>query len=146
MPVTIEMPTDEPIVVAVYTEPFDATREFPVLFGRIAALRQEKGPAKVLINDISALKTSFSEMVLALAEVRSTVQRLRKMGEEPLEHYILVGSSDMVKMGADALGQQQYAGNAATVVASIDEALAHARSLLAKESEESSEESGDETP
>lgn len=95
---------------------------------QIADLIAETPGVITLIVDIREANLSFSDMVLALDNVR---REIAEMGGSSFAaknfRYTLVGQGDLVELTADAMGQKQYGQIEVLLFSTPDEAIYHAR-------------------
>lgn len=122
MTVEIKQLPGEPIVIASIYEPIDMSVDPKTNRDECNAIaRQTDGPL-YRITDFSNFTLTFAQMVGGLAEDI-------KFSEANIVH-LMVGSTDMVKMQADAVKQEQYGARDVQLFASVDEAIAYAREQI----------------
>jgi hypothetical protein len=130
MTISIEKMSGEPIVLVKFSNPFIVDQDVPAFIQNLGRVFDDSQEQIFDITDASGLKTSFAEMVKALAA-------MTREGNKVLSHprvigYAIVVDSGLLQIGAQALGQVQYGALPATVVKSLDEALVVAREAIAK--------------
>ncbi len=130
MTVSIEKLSGEPIVLVTISNPFITDQDVPALVQELTRVLDGSQEHLFDITDASGLKTSFGEIVKALAE-------MTRVGHGILHHpkvigYAIVADSGLVQIGARALGQIQYGSISATVVKTVDEGLVVARAAIEK--------------
>ncbi|GAB4544223.1 MAG: hypothetical protein OHK0023_00700 [Anaerolineae bacterium] len=80
-----------------------------------------------VISNVAGLQLPFDFLVSGLDMLRRTMKGVPA-------HFSIVGSGEMVELGAKALGQKQYGFEVARVFASEAEAIAWSREQLAAHS------------
>jgi hypothetical protein len=129
MAYTVQRIPNEPIIVLKVMNPFNPAKEVPEQNAEIAKLSQGVTPPVYLISDLSELKISFSDLVVSLAEVKRDEESA--FNNKNLVT-LTVGSNEMVRLSVEAAKQKQYGGVNIQIFGSVDEAIAHARSLAKK--------------
>lgn len=125
MSVTVEqLPEEKNIVVATYGNPFSAD-DVAITMTETTQYYDPAGPTLYSISDASQLDLSFSDLVMALAGATRTDGW--KVGA-PNSVTIFVGSNELVRMGREALKQQQYGAVEVELFESLDAALDWVRS------------------
>lgn len=123
MTIVVEQLDNEPIIVATIFEPVDMAvdpQKNRDLCNEIA--RKYKGKVYRII-DFTHFELTFSQMVMGLAEDI----RLSERNIVPL----VVGNTNLVRLQAEAMKQEQYGGFEAKVFTHVDAAIAYAREQLA---------------
>jgi hypothetical protein len=103
------------------------------IFKRTAALIDGIGAAKVYrIIDLRGIEAqvSFGDMVQSLA-VETKSGELGS-SSDPRMLDVMVATTDMLKLGAKSMGQEQYLGRELPIFPTLDEALAYARTEITK--------------
>jgi hypothetical protein len=101
-------------------------------FARTAALMDEIGTEKVYrIIDLTEVQANvrFGDMVQVMAQETSGAAG---SASDPRMRDVMVSTSDLLKLAAKSMGQQQYLGREIPLFPSVDEALAYIRGELAK--------------
>lgn len=130
MTVSVEKLSGEPIVLVRFSNPFIVEQDVPVLLQELGRVFDDS-PGQIFdITDGSGLKTSFGEMVKALAEV--TRDRNNVLRHPKVMGYAIVADNKLAQIGAQALGQVQYGAISAVIVKTLDEAFVVAREAIAK--------------
>ncbi len=127
MAFTIQQVENEPIIIIKVTNPFDPETEVAEQNEAIAKLAASFSGMVYVIADLSRLEIKFSDLVLSLAEVRSSEASV--LHNQKLVT-LTVGSSEMVQLAVEAAKQQQYGAVDIRLFSSVDEALEHARNAL----------------
>ncbi len=122
MTITVSKLPDGPVIIATYQEPMDWHKEVAGMFEQIFVLRDtfEGCPKYYVVIDVSAVKVGFSEMVLALGEVRAASKKRRP--DMPIQ-LSMVGSGTLIEFASKALGQQQYGEYQTPLYTSLDTTL-----------------------
>ncbi len=123
MTIVVEQLDNDPIIVATIFEPVDMAvdpQKNRELCNEIA--RKYEGKVYRII-DFTHFELTFSQMVMGLAEDI----RLSERNIVPL----IVGNTNLVRLQAEAMKQEQYGGFEAKVFTSVDAAIAYAREQLA---------------
>lgn len=133
MTVTVNRPTDEPIILITCQKPMDWTQEFHAALEEMVRLRDSlEGCSKYYaIVDVSAVTMGFSEVVLALGEAHEASKKHR---EDMPVSLSLVGSGGLMELASKAMGQQQYGKYHMPLYTSLDKALEIARADIAARS------------
>ncbi len=130
--ITVEKLPDEPIVIVNFLNPFDVNTDISELYGK---LRQEFEASPVPVWDITValdLKLNFGEIVNGLALL--TKGNFSILTHPNAAGYVVVADSQLIKLSAAALGQQQYGGISVQVVETIEEAHQIVRQNIAMRS------------
>lgn len=130
MPITTEMLPSEPIIVATFNEPFNVAADMTALLADIKRLRETAARAVIVVLDVSQVALDFELVTDALARARSQILDGQAAGDQLPSQYVFVGSTALVEIAAQAMAQKQYGGIGGQVFASVEAALAHARTLI----------------
>lgn len=127
MPFKVEMLPDEPIVLVSVTEPFDLKADIHAFVDDLLSALDRASQPVYEVMDVRALKLSFSTIVdaLALTTRSDSVKRIDK--HPKLKAWIIVLDNDLLRIGANALGQDQYGGKAVPIFPTLEQALDYAR-------------------
>lgn len=131
MPVSVKPVDAEPILHAIVREPFVVADDMPPLLAQLTAQRQRMDCPVVVILDVAELALSFEKVTMALNRAAWHIRAQREHGSQLPLQYVFIGTDAMVALVSDAMNQDQYGGVGGHLVATWDEALAHARRLLA---------------
>ncbi len=126
MSTTVEKLPGEPIAIIVHHPPYipnDAILYAEQELAKILASME--GPLYV-ITDFRAIDVTFSDLVMSLADAVARSDEGSVKSERT--RLVLVGSSQLVAMGASAFAQEQYGGFYVPFFASVEEALEYCRS------------------
>jgi hypothetical protein len=126
MPLTVERLPGEPIVVARFTGKVTAELVHE-MFAESARFADEIGDRVHRISDVSDIETTFSDLILILAEASHGQPG---SPSDPRFQGTLVGANAWAKMYSDSLQQQQYGQLNIPVFDTFDAALAHIRSQI----------------
>ena len=133
MPIELEQLPGEAIIKATIGESLDPERDIAAMFAEFIQLRMAiRGPV-VLILDFSHTANNpygFSQMVMGMAQAAQGIKQSKATGVGSPPITIFVGSDSLTDLAAQAISQEQYGGVRAEVCATVDEALALARSKL----------------
>jgi hypothetical protein len=122
----IKLP-DEPILILQLTAPADPLTDTQKMQQYIAQAMPQVEGMLYIISDFSQADLSFSDVVVGMAEFsREIVLAPNAMPFIP----VLVGSSRMVTLMAEAAHQDQYGHLNLPVYATLNEALDNIRSVM----------------
>ncbi|MEO0561147.1 MAG: hypothetical protein AAF125_03485 [Chloroflexota bacterium] len=132
MTFVIKQVKDHLIWVATYTEPYN-----PIVDAQGAEVAMKELTADVdrvfyYIADLSQVVVDFNDIVLGLAEAFKPGSG--SFYSQPNVRILTVGTQELIQMAAVAAKQDQYGGIDIKVYASPEEAIAHAKAMLAAES------------
>lgn len=114
--------SNEPILILRFLPPSEPLEEIQKIQG-VFAEAAPSNPVLYVISDFSQTSISFSDVVVGMgAATKNAPDNIRPF---------LVGTSEMVRLMGQAAEQEQYGKFNLTVFSSVDEALAHVRSLIA---------------
>lgn len=130
MSIQVKRLPGEPILVISFTGSLISAIRSPghsLMHRQIADLFAEAPGVITLIIDIREASLSFSDMVLALDNVRREIVDVggRSFVEKNFQ-YALVGQGDLVELAADAMGQKQYGQIEVLLFSTPDEAIDYA--------------------
>jgi hypothetical protein len=130
MPVTVERIPNEPIILAHLWGVVDVSciRE---MYTQSAPILDEIGTHTYRITDARDVETTFSDLVQILG--KTMAGEPGSTGDARITP-ILVGTNAWVKMLQESLKQQQYGAKQLAMFETRDDAFAHARSLIAEQS------------
>ncbi len=134
MPVKLERIPGESIIHATVDEPFDPEHDIRNMYNDYISLRMPIPGQVALIIDVGKTvqgPDSFSNMVIALAEISKGIRTSKSAGFTSPPIVILVGSGMIADLVAKAPEQEQYGGVRGLLCSSYEEALALAREKLA---------------
>lgn len=123
-----EIPPDEPIVIFKPGSSFSVSDDLQPAVQQLVDILDSSGQPMVYIADIRELNMSFADMVNILGFV--TRGELNAFRHPNLHEIIVVTSSNIASLGAQALGQQQYGGFNAQVFEDMDTALDYSRQRI----------------
>lgn len=119
----------EPIVIACFLDPFDATKEPSEVFRQIFDLRDGiEDDHYYTVIDVTSVKGDFSSMVLTLGEAAKV---LRQRTSDKQVKLAIVGSGTLVELAAKAMEQDQYGSRKVSLFTSMEDALVTIRADLA---------------
>jgi hypothetical protein len=131
MPFKIDKLPDEPIIVVAVIHPMDIKVDIGPYTDDLIRVLDESPEPLYEIMDARPVKLSFGELVNALA-IATRSDDAKRINKHPkLGAWILVIDSDLLRIGANALGQDQYGGRNVPVFRTVDEALSYARQQIA---------------
>jgi hypothetical protein len=129
MPVTIEKLPDDPIVLITARNPIDLKIDMPDAISRLQAILEASDRPLWDVTDALGFTISFPDLVAMLGTVsRADLGLVRHRNFAGIA---LAADSDLLRMGLNALGQAQYGGILVKSFATLDEAMAFARSEVA---------------
>ncbi len=129
MPATIHRLQDLPAILIDIQEPFDPKNDVMKSAEEAARLREELRRPIYRIIDVSKVDIEFSEMIVAMGTER------KKAGGsgDPDVTTCFVGTSDVVRMGTQALAEQeQYGKGDVKLFTSADDAIRFIRDEISK--------------
>lgn len=125
---------NEPIVIGTLSNPYDPAPDVEGISMALIQVLNETSETIYYVADMSDLNVSFSDLTMGLA------QAFRTPGSpyaNPRLKTLPVGSAGMIKFGVEAASQQSnYGKQQIKLYASVDEALAIARSEIAEMAQE----------
>lgn len=125
MAVKFEKLPSEPILLATFTDPLDATADTRILNETVAQTLSEMDGALYLIADLSDASIGFSDIVIGLgAASRGDMAFFRA---ERLK-MVTVGVGELVTRVAQFAQQKQYGNFGSVVLPTVEDALKHCRS------------------
>jgi hypothetical protein len=133
MPFKLEKLPDEPILMVSIVEPFDVKADYIPFTNDLLDLLDRTSEPVYAISDSRSLKLSFAEMVSMLGIVTRGDEAKRLEKHPKIRAWLIVVENELLRMGANALGQAQYGGNAIPLFRTVEEALDYARRLLASD-------------
>ncbi len=120
----------EPIILTKLYSTFSVARDAAASNARLFELLDAVGEPHYLIIDAADIKISFSDMVSGMAALTRGDMAVFK--HPSIKQIVAVTTSDMLSLGAKALGQSQYGEVMARTFPTLDEALAYVRQSTAK--------------
>jgi hypothetical protein len=131
MSYTVEKLPGEPILISVMGEAYDIGRDVSASAQQLLDLLETMDVPVFLVADMREIRANFGDVVAGLgAATRGEAAVFRHPN---IREVVVVTTSDLLGMGAKALGQLQYGGLRASVFESLDEALAYVRDRVAEE-------------
>ncbi len=130
MPIPVEMLADEPILLATFNEPFVPEVDMPPMLADIKRLRELAQQQVSIILDVSAVDIDFTKLVMALAQAGEQIRAQQRVGAALPDEYVFVGSSALIQLAAEAMGQDQYGGIGGAMFASLEDALSYVRTRI----------------
>jgi hypothetical protein len=137
MPFRLEKLPDEPIVMVSIVEPFDVKADYVPFANELLGLLDQSSEPLFAISDSRSLKLSFGEMVSMLGIVTRGDESRRLEKHPKIRAWLIVVENELLRMGANALGQAQYGGNAIPLFRTVEEALDYAGRQIASDGEKS---------
>lgn len=129
MPVEIRQIDNEPMYVAIFTEPFITEETTPITTKALSDALAATDGTVYYISDFTQIKLTFNQLVSGLAD--AFAGKVQTPFTNPRLHMIIVGDDEFVRLGAQAAKQEQYGSLDIQLFPTIDEAIAHARQKLA---------------
>jgi len=121
----------KPIWVSNYHEPYDPSMDAHAVDLEMQSLTADVPGKLYFIADMRAIDVEFSDIVSGLAEAfKSGVETFYT---NPRVTILTVGTSDLIKMATEAAKQAQYGGVDIKVFPTVEEAVACAEEMIAKE-------------
>lgn len=123
MPITITTEPDKNIVIATYSDPF-SPEDVAKTMAETTKYYDPNGQKLYSVSDTTRLNLTFSDLVVALAG--ATRSDGWNVGA-PNSVTVFVGTAELVKMGREALKQEQYGAVQVELFEDINAALAWVR-------------------
>jgi hypothetical protein len=123
-----EIPPGEPIVIFKPDSSFTVSEDLRPAVLQLIDILDSSGEPMVYIADVRELTISFADMVNILGFI--TNKELAVFQHPKLHEIIVVTSSNIAALGAQALGQQQYGGFNAQVFEDMDAALDYSHQCI----------------
>ncbi len=123
-----EVPSGERIVIFKPDSSFTISRDLQPAVQQLADVLDSSNESMVYIADVRELNISFADMVNILGFV--TRGELAIFQHPKLHEIVVVTSSNITALGAQALAQQQYGGVNAHVFEDMDAALAYSHECV----------------
>src|SRR5512140_3442202 len=122
MPANIQRLAGQPIIVTTVTDPFDVYKELPLAEKRFREMADTIEGTVYRVIDISQWNIKFTDLVQGLA---FDTREDGGLSRNARVHTVIVGSSLMARIGAEAAKQRQYGEVDQPIFGSMDEALAY---------------------
>lgn len=119
----------EPIILMKLHSTFSVAKDTAASNASLLELLETANEPLYLVIDVTELKISFSDMVGGMATL--TKGEMAVFKHPNLKQIVAVTTSDMIALGAKALGQSQYGEVMAKTFPTLDEALAYVRQAIA---------------
>jgi hypothetical protein len=116
----------ESIIVATYVPPLDPVTDVIDADKEVHELAKDIKGIVFQITDTRQTKPTLDVIIEGMAQMR------RAVPVDPRFRTIIVGTEEMVKLGAQAAKQAQYGERMMSVFATVEEAIEYARAELAK--------------
>src|SRR6185503_3369671 len=123
MPFKIDKLPDEPILIVSAVEPFDFKVDYSPFVHELLGLLEQSPEPVFEITDGRTIKLSFGEMVSMLAIVTRSDDSKHLEKHPKVRAWLVAVDNELLRMGANALGQAQYGGTAIPVFRTVEEAL-----------------------
>lgn len=133
MKISVERLPDAPILIITLGKDYMVGRDTPEYMKALAENIRPDETGLYVIYDLREMKMSFGDLVFVMG---NQIEKRPGLMTDPRLHTIVVGSSELVKLGIQAFEQEQYGKNKFPLYASIDEALAYAHAQLATKGQE----------
>ena len=124
----LEQHGNQRIIVGVVGADFDLRVDTEPYLHEIQVMLDRMDGPTVYISDLRGFELNFGDLTALMSVVTRGDTAVLK--HPNLRNIILVASSNMIKLGVSALGQTQYGGLHASVVPTLEEALAAAEEDL----------------
>jgi hypothetical protein len=128
MAYTIQRQLDEPIIIDTHTDPMEAAG-YASFAHELADHAASIDGTIYRIADLRGMKFSFPLLVHVLAEEARSKQP--GTAGDPRVRLVLVAEGEVARLLAESAKQTQYGALDVPVFATLDEALAHVRALVA---------------
>jgi len=129
MKFTVERLPNEPILMITILKDYVVGKDTPDIVRTVDSKIGKDETGLYSIYDLREMKMTFGDLVLALS---NQSQKAPGAMADPRASAVIVGSSEMVKLGAQAFQQEQYGNLKFPLYQSVEEALSYAREQLQK--------------
>jgi len=129
MKVTAKRLPNEPILIIKLYKDYVVGRDTAEMLSTVNGQIGADESGLYSIYDLTEMKMTFGDLVMALS---NQAQKAPGAMADPRVTTVIVGSSELVKFGAQAFQQEQYGNLKFPLYESVDEALKYAREQLAK--------------
>lgn len=130
MTYSLQVYGDQRIIVGVLGEEFDLGADIEPYVHELGDLLDGMNGPAVYVNDLGSFNLNFADMIGLMASV--TRGNLAVMKHPNLLMTIVISTNNMVRLGVNALAQNQYGSLRTEVVPTFQDALAHAARELAQ--------------
>jgi hypothetical protein len=129
MKFNVERLSNEPILIVTIYKDYVVGRDSAEIVQTVDSKIGKEESGLYSIYDLRDMKMTFGELVLALS---NQSQRAPGAMADPRTQAVIVGSSELVRFGAEAFKQEQYGNLKFPLFETLDEALVYARTEVAK--------------
>ncbi len=127
--VTAQHLPNEPILIIKLYRDYVVGKDTAEMLSTVNEQIGENESGLYSIYDLTEMKMSFGDLVMAMS---NQAQKAPGAMADPRVTTVIVGSSEMVKLGVQAFQQEQYGNLRFPLYESVEEALKYAREQLAK--------------
>ena len=132
MSYTVHVSAEHPnVIVNVLNSDFNPGKELPTVLEELKASFESMTKPFYYISDTSDAKWGFGEMVQAMAAAAGRNTGFLK--NPLLQEIIVISTSNLINMGVNALGQDQYGFLHARTVSSLEDALHYIENAMVKQ-------------
>ena len=124
----IEEIPGEPIILASFAADFSLARDATEAVDTLTPILDSQPTPVFYVSDARDIKTDFGDMVGLMGFV--TKGNTAFLKHPNIREVVIITSSDLLKLGAKALGQQQYGGVPVSVFGSPEEAFEYMRTQI----------------
>lgn len=129
MKFTVERLPNEPILIVTIGKDYQVGKDSPDIFRAVDSKIGKDESGLYSIYDLREMKMTFGDLVIALS---NQSQKAPGAMADPRASAVIVGSSEMVKLGAQAFQQEQYGNLKFPLYESVEDALKYAREQVLK--------------
>jgi len=127
MKLSAERLPDEPILMITLGKDYQVGRDTPEYMKAIADNIGPDETGLFVIYDLREMKMTFGDLVYVMG---NQLEKRPGLMTDPRLNTIVIGSTELVKLGIQAFEQEQYGKNKFPLFISIDEGLKYAREQL----------------
>ncbi len=127
MKISAERLSDEPILIITLGKDYMVGRDTPEYMKAIADNIGPDETGLYVIYDLREMKMSFGDLVFVMG---NQMEKRPGLMTDPRLNTVVVGSTELVKLGIMAFEQEQYGKIKFPLFASIDEGLQYAREQI----------------
>ncbi len=124
MKFNVELLPDEAILIVTIGKDYVVGKDSPEIIRTVDSKIGRDESGLYSIYDLREMKMTFGDLIIALS---NQSQKAPGAMADPRTSAVIVGSSEMVKLGAQAFQQEQYGGLRFPLFENVEEALRYAR-------------------
>lgn len=130
MGVNISLNANEPIIIAVYTNPFNAVEDSNAVAGYLIDFLEKSKEQVYFVADMREINVTFSDLVSGLAVAYTTPG---SPYANPRLKTFTVATDELISLGAKAVAEQRQYGRAdVQLYNTVEAALTEIKTLMGK--------------